>query len=130
LKDAELVAIVSYADDKKQNVKIAELPVTQGREAGHYQVSWTQPTAQVRTGTYVVSFYREVDRLRSDSPSQSDTPTETLFTVSFYHQKVSAGLFVRSEVLAIVVVGSTFFWLVWQKMEMEGTRKKAKKGKK
>jgi len=53
---------------------------------------------------------------------------EPLFSIPFSHQVGSGSRFpIALEVVALIVFGSTFFWLVFQKMEIEGTRKNKKK---
>jgi len=129
LSDAELIASVSSVSGN-QKQKIYSLPVTLGREAGKYQLSWTQPTSQVKSGQYVVQFYRKVDSLRLGDKGADLEQLDPLFVVSFSHRKTSAGFFIQSEVIALFLFGAGFFYMVYQKMELEGLRELRKSKKK
>jgi hypothetical protein len=128
LSDAELIATVT-ALTGNQKQRIYTLSVSQGREAGKYQLSWTQPTSQVKTGQYTVQFYRKVDSLRIGQKGEDLEQLEPLFVVSFVHKKTNVGFFIQSEVIALLLFGAGFFYMVYQKMELEGLRelKKSKK---
>jgi hypothetical protein len=130
LSDAELIATVT-ALTGNQKQRIYTLSVSQGREAGKYQLSWTQPTSQVKTGQYTVQFYRKVDSLRIGQKGEDLEQLEPLFVVSFVHKKTNVGFFIQSEVIALLLFGAGFFYMVYQKMELEGLRelKKSKKHK-
>jgi hypothetical protein len=125
LSEAELIASVNTGSSK------LSLPVTHGREAGQYQLSWFQPTSQVRSGQYTIQFYRKVDSLRVAEKGGDLDQLDSLFEIKFTHRKTSAGFFIQSEVIALLLLGSGFVYMVYQKMELEGLRelKKSKKNK-
>jgi len=127
LSEAELIASVSSLSGN-QKQKIYTLSVTHGREPGKYQLSWNQPTKEVKSGQYIVQFYRKVDSLRLGENANLDQ-LEPLFVVKFSHKKTSVGFFIQSEVIALLLLGIGFFYMVYQKMELEGLRE-AKKSKK
>jgi len=136
LNDAQLNAVISHSLTGTPDVKtpVISLPVTHGRQGGRYQVSWTKPTKQVKAGEYIVDFYREVDRRRalektsSAAATDNESKLEPLFSISFYHAGASGTKFpIKLEVIALISVGGAFFWMVFQKMEIEGTRKIKKK---
>jgi hypothetical protein len=129
LSGAELIATVTSSGGN-QKQRIYTLSVTHGREdSGKYQLSWTQPTSQVKSGQYVVQLYRKVDSLRLGEKLEDIDQLEPLFVVSFFHKKTSVGFFIQSEVIALLLLGAGFFYMVYQKMELEGLRE-AKKLKK
>jgi len=134
LYDARLGATVSHAtgDRITDRVKIVSLPVTQGRERGRYQLSWIQPTNVVKTGSYVVDFYREVDRRRTAESSQGEVESllQPLFTIKFNHAgSPGSYLPVRMDMAVFILFLFSFFWLVFKRMDIEGTRKSTKKKK-
>jgi len=123
LSEAELIASVNFLAGGKQ--KVASLPVPHGTEPGTYQLSWYQTTSQVKSGQYGINFYRKVDSLRLGESGDLDQ-LEPLFTIKFNHKKTSAGFFIKSEVLALLVFGASFVYMVYQKMELEGLREAKK----
>jgi len=124
LSEAELIASVNVGSGQ------LTLPVTHGGEAGQYQLSWFQPTSQVRSGSYYIQFYRKVDSLRVAEKGGDLSELDPLFEISFSHKKTSAGFFVQSEVLALLLLGSGFIYMVYQKMEIEGLRELKKSSSK
>jgi len=120
LKDAVLQADVTYGAEK-----LFSLPVTEGRE-GLYTVSWAQSVEVARSGSYSINIYRDVDITRNVEGQKIDP----LFSSSLYHPGASTKFPIKLEVIALVALGSAFFWLVFQKMEIEGTRQKNKNKKK
>jgi len=128
LSEAELIASVNTAGQH-----IYTLPVSHGpkNEPGKYQLSWFQPTNQVKSGQYTIQFYRKVDSLRVAETGGDIGQLEPLFVVSFTHKKTNVGFFIQSEVIALLLLGAGFFYMVYQKMELEGLResKKSKKNK-
>jgi len=124
LSEAELIASVNTGSQK------LSLPVTHGREDGEYQLSWYQPTSQVKSGQYSIQFYRKVDSLRVAEKGGNLDQLVPLFVVNFSHKKTSAGLFIQSEVIALLLLGAGFVYMVYQKMELEGLRELKKLSKK
>jgi len=109
--------------------------VAHGRQGGRYEVSWVQPSKNVKSGDYVVDFYREVDRRRALETTHEtedlEKNLEPLFSIKFAHLAGSGPRFpISMEVIALLGFGSAFFWMVFQKMEIEGTRKNKKKKQK
>eukprot|EP01123_Difflugia_compressa_P012858 TRINITY_DN568_c0_g1_i1.p1 TRINITY_DN568_c0_g1~~TRINITY_DN568_c0_g1_i1.p1 ORF type:complete len:988 (-),score=228.24 TRINITY_DN568_c0_g1_i1:43-3006(-) len=136
LSDARLKAVVRYVLSGKTTETVVRLPVTQSKQGGRYEISWIQPTEHVKSGQYLVDFYREVDRKRVSETTNSaeeeeiESKLNPLFTISFYHQGGALSFPLKLEVVSMMVLGGAFFWMVWQKMELEGTRKTTKKNKK
>jgi len=128
LSEAELIASVSSYSGSQKN-RIYVVPVTLGKEPGKYQLSWIQPTTQVKSGQYTVQFYRKVDSLRLGEKGTDLDQLDPLFSVAFSHKKTNVGFFIQSEVIALLLLGSGFIYMVYQKMELEGLRE-AKKTKK
>jgi len=135
LNDAQLQAIVSFSGNNAEKQKVISLPVAHGRQGGRYEVSWIQPSENVKSGDYVVDFYREVDRRRALESTRVTEDIEKnldpLFSIKFTHLGGSGSRFpISMEVVALVGFGSAFFWMVFQKMDIEGTRKNKKKKQK
>lgn len=131
LNEARLGATVNRVtgDRPTDRVKIVSLPVTQGSEGGRYQLSWIQPTDDVKAGSYVVDFYREVDRRRTAETYQGDLESllQPLFTIQFNHVGSGSYVPVRMDMAVFILFLFSFFWLVFRRMDIEGTRKSSKK---
>jgi len=107
LNDAQLQAIVSFSGKNSEKQKIISLPVAHGRQGGRYEVSWVQPSQKVKSGDYIVDFYREVDRRRALETTREtediESNLEPMFSISFSHLAGSGSRFpISMEVIALV----------------------------
>jgi len=76
-----------------------------------------------------------VDRRRALETTHATEDIEKnidpLFNITFTHLAGSGSRFpISMEVVALLGFGSAFFWMVFQKMDIEGTRKNKKKKQK
>jgi len=110
LKDAQLRSSVVYRSNKDDvGVELFQLPVAANDE-GLYQVSWTVPRTQAKSGEYQLKFLREVDRLRADQVNDEET-SKSLFEITVHHQAAGTSNFpLRTEFFAVLFLGATFFW--------------------
>jgi len=119
LKDALLRASVSYPINGNittlSNIPVATNPV------GIYQVSWVLPKKEVVEGTYNVKFFREIDRLKSgDKISKKEATSEDEDVPSIFEVNVEydvdrfSKLPIRSEIAAIILLGSAFLLVFWK----------------
>jgi hypothetical protein len=121
LKDAQLRCTVVRQDlnDKSVSEEMFQLPVALSAE-GLYEVSWTVPHKNARSGEYHFQFFREVDRLRSETTekkgSDSEEPVKPLVEITAQFQAPSSGsLPFRTEFFVVLALGALFFGVNYKK---------------
>jgi len=113
LRDATLFAKVLLGTQE-----ITSQPVILGPN-GRYQVSWSLPTKKAVGGDYQVAVYREVDRRRFEASA------EPFFSVGLsYTPPLGSPLPVKTEFLALVILGAAFLFASFKKMDIEGPKRK------
>jgi len=82
------------------------VPATSAVDGGKYQVSFTTEHKKLPSGNYKVRFFDDdlFSELRKAQRNGEDTSAvKTLFSVDFYHQAASQGLWVQTEHIAAAV---------------------------
>jgi len=124
LQGANLISTINFKDQSTgENTLLFSVPVAHGSQPGNYQVSWKLENTKVQSGTYVVNFYREVDinRIKGDEKSVP------FFSIDLVHEKKeSEGGVFPSEFFVLVLFFGGYGYMMWTKMDLEGTRKKQK----
>ncbi|XP_076840836.1 translocon-associated protein subunit delta [Brachyhypopomus gauderio] len=103
-------SVALYAD-----VNGKQFPVTRGQDVGKYQVSWSVPHKQARSGSYQVKFFDEesFSVLRKAQRNNEDVDAiKPLFTVNVDHRGAWSGPWVSTEVLA-AVIGIILYYLAY-----------------
>jgi len=95
-------------------------------ENGTYSVSWSTVHEASPTGLYKVIIYREIDRLRgadrkAKKEKEFELPSDIiLFEIDVEHELArSNSLFLRSEFIAILILGSILLSLYYKKTNFE-----------
>lgn len=131
LEGAQLRAQIHYED---KNQLVATLPVAHNN--GRYTVSYSAAHRDIKSGSYKVSFFREVDRLialeqrdQRDKKARKerqlkgetveaevnveDVVVDPIFTVTIPHTAPRlTQLPVKAEFIALVLFGGIVFWLI------------------
>nr|CAB3266614.1 translocon-associated protein subunit delta-like [Phallusia mammillata] len=103
------------------DVEGTQIPVTKSPEGNNFQVSWTSSSLVQARKMYKVRFFDEegYSNLRKAIRSSQDiNSVKELFQVEFKHPGLSSKLWIRSELLALIVATIVFYVVCKERSEV------------